>query len=125
MAVREWHDQIVFLRKIVEGGTDKSYGIRVARLAGVPKPVLERAKEILRTSKIPNSLPKATSGKVLVASRTATNSRALPQRRRWIYLAGARRADYGFSHFTNHSISTCSDSGVILWPVRSWIRTAK
>ena len=46
-AVREWHDQIVFLRKIVEGGTDKSYGIQVARLAGVPKMVLERAKEIL------------------------------------------------------------------------------
>jgi DNA mismatch repair protein MutS len=48
VAVREWHDQIVFLRKIVEGGTDKSYGIQVARLAGVPKNVLERAKEILR-----------------------------------------------------------------------------
>ncbi len=48
VAVREWHDQVVFLRKIVEGGTDKSYGIQVARLAGVPKPVLERAKEILR-----------------------------------------------------------------------------
>jgi DNA mismatch repair protein MutS len=48
VAVREWHDQVVFLRKIVEGGTDKSYGIQVARLAGVPKPILERAKEILR-----------------------------------------------------------------------------
>ncbi|MBN2508297.1 MAG: DNA mismatch repair protein MutS [Verrucomicrobia bacterium] len=48
VAVREWHDQIVFLRKIVEGGTDKSYGIQVARLAGVPKPVLDRAKIILR-----------------------------------------------------------------------------
>ncbi|MFO1488324.1 MAG: DNA mismatch repair protein MutS [Verrucomicrobiota bacterium] len=47
VAVREWHDSIVFLRKIVEGGTDKSYGIQVARLAGVPKEVLERAKEIL------------------------------------------------------------------------------
>ena len=47
VAVREWHDQIVFLRKIVEGGTDKSYGIQVARLAGVPKVVLERAKQIL------------------------------------------------------------------------------
>jgi DNA mismatch repair protein MutS len=47
VAVREWHDQIVFLRKIVEGGTDKSYGIQVARLAGIPKSVLERAKEIL------------------------------------------------------------------------------
>jgi DNA mismatch repair protein MutS len=47
VAVREWNDQIIFLRKIVPGGTDKSYGIQVARLAGVPKPVLERAKEIL------------------------------------------------------------------------------
>jgi DNA mismatch repair protein MutS len=47
VAVREWRDQIVFLRKIVAGGTDKSYGIQVARLAGVPKPVLDRAKEIL------------------------------------------------------------------------------
>ena len=47
VAVREWNEQIVFLRKIVEGATDKSYGIQVARLAGVPKTVLERAKEIL------------------------------------------------------------------------------
>jgi DNA mismatch repair protein MutS len=47
VAVREWHDQIVFLRKIVAGGTDKSYGIQVARLAGVPSAVLERAKQIL------------------------------------------------------------------------------
>jgi DNA mismatch repair protein MutS len=47
VAVREWNDQIIFLRKIVEGGTDKSYGIQVARLAGVPKSVLARAKQIL------------------------------------------------------------------------------
>ncbi len=47
VAVREWNDQVVFLRKIVEGGTDKSYGIQVARLAGVPRSVLERAREIL------------------------------------------------------------------------------
>jgi DNA mismatch repair protein MutS len=48
VAVREWNDQVVFLHKIVEGGADKSYGIQVARLAGVPKPVIERSKEILR-----------------------------------------------------------------------------
>jgi DNA mismatch repair protein MutS len=48
VAVREWHDQVVFLRKILEGSTDKSYGIQVARLAGVPKTILERAKQILR-----------------------------------------------------------------------------
>jgi DNA mismatch repair protein MutS len=48
VAVREWNDQIVFLRKVQAGGTDKSYGIQVARLAGVPRPVIDRAKEILR-----------------------------------------------------------------------------
>ena len=48
VAVREHNDQIVFLRKIVEGGADKSYGIQVARLAGVPRSVIERSKEILR-----------------------------------------------------------------------------
>jgi DNA mismatch repair protein MutS len=47
VAVREWNDQIIFLHKIVSGAADKSYGIQVARLAGVPKPVLSRAKEIL------------------------------------------------------------------------------
>jgi DNA mismatch repair protein MutS len=47
VAVREWNDQIIFLRKILSGGTDKSYGLQVARLAGVPKEVLTRAKEIL------------------------------------------------------------------------------
>ncbi|HHT9140992.1 MAG TPA: DNA mismatch repair protein MutS [Candidatus Tripitaka californicus] len=47
VAVREWGEEVVFLRKIVEGGTDKSYGIHVARLAGVPKEVITRAKEIL------------------------------------------------------------------------------
>ena len=47
IAVKEWNDEIIFLRKIVEGGTDKSYGIQVARLAGLPKEVIARAKEIL------------------------------------------------------------------------------
>jgi DNA mismatch repair protein MutS len=49
VAVREWGDEIVFLHKIVEGGTDRSYGIQVARLAGVPTSLVERAKQILRT----------------------------------------------------------------------------
>ena len=47
VAVREWQDQVVFLHKIVPGGTDKSYGVHVARLAGVPREVVERAKAIL------------------------------------------------------------------------------
>lgn len=47
IAVKEKGDDIVFLRKIVKGGADKSYGIQVAKLAGVPQPVLERAKQIV------------------------------------------------------------------------------
>ncbi|HEY6874633.1 MAG TPA: DNA mismatch repair protein MutS [Geobacteraceae bacterium] len=47
IAVREWNDQIIFLRKIVAGGASHSYGIQVARLAGLPVEVIERAKEIL------------------------------------------------------------------------------
>lgn len=48
IAVKEWNDQIIFLRKIVPGGASHSYGIQVARLAGLPLEVIERAKEILR-----------------------------------------------------------------------------
>jgi DNA mismatch repair protein MutS len=47
VSVREWGDEIIFLRKIEEGPADKSYGIQVARLAGVPEAVIERAKEVL------------------------------------------------------------------------------
>lgn len=48
VAVKEQQDHIIWLRKIVPGGTDRSYGIQVARLAGVPEPVLLRAKEVLK-----------------------------------------------------------------------------
>lgn len=47
IAVKEQGDHIVFLRKIVKGGADKSYGIQVAKLAGVPDPVIDRAKELV------------------------------------------------------------------------------
>ena len=49
VSVREWNDQIIFLRKVVPGAADKSYGIQVAKLAGIPQPVIERAREILLT----------------------------------------------------------------------------
>ena len=45
--VRETEDRVVFLRRIVPGGADKSYGIQVARLAGLPAEVIDRSKEIL------------------------------------------------------------------------------
>jgi len=48
VAVREYNDQIIFLRKIERGGADQSYGIQVARLAGIPDRVIRRAKEILK-----------------------------------------------------------------------------
>jgi DNA mismatch repair protein MutS len=47
VAVKEWNDQIIFLRKIVPGGASRSYGIQVGRLAGLPDQVISRAKEIL------------------------------------------------------------------------------
>jgi len=47
IAVKEWNEQIIFLRKIVTGGSSHSYGIQVARLAGLPAEVIDRAKEIL------------------------------------------------------------------------------
>ena len=47
VAVREWQEEVIFLHKIVPGAADKSYGIHVARLAGVPREVIQRSKEIL------------------------------------------------------------------------------
>lgn len=48
IAVKEWGDRIIFLRKIMEGGTSRSYGIQVAKIAGIPDEVIVRAKEILQ-----------------------------------------------------------------------------
>ncbi|UCG13939.1 MAG: DNA mismatch repair protein MutS [Deltaproteobacteria bacterium] len=48
VAVKEWGDKIVFLRKLVQGGTNRSYGIQVSRLAGLPVEVVERAREVLK-----------------------------------------------------------------------------
>ena len=47
IAVKEWNDEIIFLRKLVAGGTNRSYGIQVARLAGIPDAVIKQAKKIL------------------------------------------------------------------------------
>ena len=66
VAVREWGDHIVFLRKIVAGGCDHSYGIQVARLAGLPAEVISRAKEILGNLEAneltPNRMPRLAAG---------------------------------------------------------------
>jgi len=47
IAVKEWNDRIIFLRKLTPGGTNRSYGIQVARLAGIPEAVVQRAKKVL------------------------------------------------------------------------------
>jgi DNA mismatch repair protein MutS len=49
VAVKEWNDQIIFLRKVIEGAADKSYGIQVAKLAGIPQSIIDRARDILAT----------------------------------------------------------------------------
>jgi DNA mismatch repair protein MutS len=49
VAVKEWNDQVIFLRTIIPGAASHSYGIQVARLAGMPRDVIERAKEVLKT----------------------------------------------------------------------------
>jgi DNA mismatch repair protein MutS len=59
VAVREWNEEIIFLHKILPGAADKSYGIQVARLAGLPKSVVERAKSILSHLELHSVKPEA------------------------------------------------------------------
>ncbi len=74
-AVREWNDEVVFLRKIMEGATNRSYGIQVARLAGLPKQLLDRAREILKnleSSELDEiGMPKIARGKGRVSPKRA------------------------------------------------------
>jgi DNA mismatch repair protein MutS len=68
VAVREWMDEVVFLHKILPGGTDKSYGIHVAKLAGVPGTILERSKEILE--ELESTFQKEATGEHLARHKT-------------------------------------------------------
>jgi len=70
VAVREWAEEVVFLHRILPGGTDKSYGIHVAKLAGLPKSILERSKEILE--ELENTFAKEASGQHLAKHKTKT-----------------------------------------------------
>ena len=69
IAVREKGEDIIFLRKIISGGTDESYGIHVAKLAGVPKVVTTRANEILRSIERKNVLAGKNNNKEDKASK--------------------------------------------------------
>ena len=68
VAVREWMDEVVFLYKILPGGTDKSYGIHVAKLAGVPQSILDRSKEILK--ELESTFTKEVTGDHLAKHKT-------------------------------------------------------
>ena len=72
VAVKEYGDQIIFLRQIVPGASDKSYGIHVAKLAGLPQPVVDRANEILDNLEA-NAL--AEAGEPALAKRRKTSSK--------------------------------------------------
>ena len=79
VAVREWMDEIVFLHKIIPGGTDKSYGIHVAKLAGVPKTIIERSKEILQD--LENTFAKEASGEQLGRFKKSQDEQSFLSRR--------------------------------------------
>ena len=65
IAVKEWNDRIIFLRRLIPGGTNRSYGIQVARLAGLPEAVVQGAKKILE--RIENLAPAARDVNALAA----------------------------------------------------------
>ena len=73
IAVKEWNDEVIFLRQLVEGGANRSYGIQVARLAGLPSPVVERSKVVL------NNLQGAELDEVGMPRLAAGEQTALPQ----------------------------------------------
>ena len=75
VAVREQGDRIVFLRKILPGGADKCYGIQVARLAGLPPAVIERAREVLANLEEGEL---GESGQPKIARRRPNRNRADP-----------------------------------------------
>jgi DNA mismatch repair protein MutS len=56
VSVKEWNDEVIFLHKIVPGGTDDSYGIYVAKLAGIPAEVVKRSQKILARLELNNNL---------------------------------------------------------------------
>ena len=75
IAVREWDGDVVFLHKILPGGTDKSYGIHVAKLAGLPRAIIERSAEIL--ADLDTTFAKEAAGDHLAKHRTADDGDSL------------------------------------------------
>jgi DNA mismatch repair protein MutS len=80
IAVKEDEDSIIFLRKIVEGGTDKSYGIHVAKLAGMPKEVIERAREVQAKLEEEDSMLKKVKGKKDIRQLSLSDVHDIPKK---------------------------------------------
>lgn len=76
VAVKEWQDEIVFVRRVVPGAADRSYGIQVARLAGMPPAVVQRAREILGGLEAGSGLPAKAPGTSAQASAPVTPKKA-------------------------------------------------
>ncbi len=88
VAVREWHEQVIFLHKILPGGTDKSYGIQVARLAGLPKDVVTRAKEVLANLE---EAELSAEGQPKIAQRKAARDKSEVRETPQMYLFGEKK----------------------------------
>jgi DNA mismatch repair protein MutS len=71
VTVREWDDQIVFLHRIVPGSTDRSYGIHVAKIAGLPEPVVKRANELLAQLEVSHQGTSAAQRKSAISAAPA------------------------------------------------------
>ncbi len=78
VAVREWNDDIIFLRKILPGPADKSYGIQVAKLAGLPKPIIDRAKEILSHLEMSAARPQSGSAQPKRKEQKSSKEKTFP-----------------------------------------------
>ena len=77
-AVKEWQDEIVFVRRVVPGAADRSYGIQVARLAGMPPEVVQRAREILGGLEAGSGLPAKGAAPSVAPSTPVTPKKAAP-----------------------------------------------
>ncbi len=75
VVVREYHDEVIFLHRIVPGGADKSYGVQVARLAGIPKEVITRAGEVL--VELEQNFARESQASSLAAERNLQNAQLL------------------------------------------------
>ena len=78
VAVKEWQDEIVFVRRVVPGAADRSYGIQVARLAGMPPAVVQRAREILGGLEAGSGLPAKASAASAQVPGSVTPKKAPP-----------------------------------------------